>query len=103
MANGAAFSAYTASYAVDTGDPNDAADFAISGNAATGASLATYDNYLLVDKATDEIAYTNDYNADLDTPTGILINNLPYIALALVAIGGLVAYVVVRRRQDDEA
>ena len=37
------------------------------------------------------------------SPTGILISNLPYIALALVAIGGLVAYVVVRRRQSDEA
>ena len=37
------------------------------------------------------------------TPTGILMNNLPYIVLALVAIGGLVAYVVVRRRQSDEA
>ena len=37
------------------------------------------------------------------TSTGILISNLPYIALALVAIGGLVAYVVVRRRNADEA
>ena len=37
------------------------------------------------------------------TPEGILISNLPYIALALVAIGGLVAYVVVRRRNADEA
>ena len=35
--------------------------------------------------------------------TGILVSNLPYIALALVAIGGLVAYVVVRRKADDEA
>ena len=37
------------------------------------------------------------------TPEGILISNLPYIALALVAIGGLVAYVVIRRRNADEA
>ena len=36
-------------------------------------------------------------------PEGILISNLPYIALALVAIGGLVAYVVIRRRNADEA
>ena len=36
-------------------------------------------------------------------PEGILISNLPYIVLALVAIGGLVAYVVVRRRNADEA
>ena len=44
---------------------------------------------------------TNAYNDT--TQTGILISNLPYIALALVAIGGLVAYVVVRRKADDEA
>ena len=35
------------------------------------------------------------------TITGVLMNNLPYIVLALVAIGGLVAYVVVRRRADE--
>ena len=35
--------------------------------------------------------------------TGILMSNLPYIVLALVAIGGMVAYVVVRRRNADEA
>ena len=44
---------------------------------------------------------TNTINEE--TPAGILISNLPYIALALVAIGGLVAYVVVRRRNADEA
>lgn len=46
---------------------------------------------------------TNKSNQDDVTPTGILINNLPYIALALVAIGGLVAYVVVRRRDSENA
>ena len=51
----------------------------------------------------DAVKYTNTLEDTDVTPTGILINNLPYIALALVAIGGLVAYVVVRRRQDDEA
>ena len=34
---------------------------------------------------------------------GVLTTNLPYIVLALVAIGGMVAYVVVRRRNADEA
>lgn len=49
-------------------------------------------------------AFKNTYtDSSTTTPTGILISNLPYIALALVAIGGLVAYVVVRRRQSDEA
>ena len=53
------------------------------------------------DKAS--VTVTNKLDADDITPTGILMNNLPYIVLALVAIGGLVAYVVVRRRQADEA
>ena len=35
--------------------------------------------------------------------TGVLMNNLPFIVLALVAIGGMVAYVVIRRRNADEA
>ncbi len=48
-------------------------------------------------------AYVNTYTKGDTTPEGILISNLPYIALALVAIGGLVAYVVVRRRNADEA
>ncbi len=45
----------------------------------------------------------NKSNQDSVTPTGILINNLPYIALALVAIGGMVAYIVIRRREEDNA
>lgn len=47
-------------------------------------------------------AIVKNYRAT-ETPEGILISNLPYIALALVAIGGLVAYVVIRRRNADEA
>ena len=52
---------------------------------------------------TGAAAYVNTLENDDITPTGILMNNLPYIALALIAIGGLVAYVVVRRRNADEA
>lgn len=75
--------------------------------ASSGAVTATKGADLELDQATLTEAAAVTVNNDLDdddvTPTGILINNLPYIALALVAIGGLVAYVVVRRRQDDEA
>lgn len=74
-----------------------------SETAAAGESLAT-NSYALEQDTTGEVAdYTNKYDDNLDNPEGILISNLPYIALALVAIGGLVAYVVVRRRQSDEA
>jgi len=83
---------------------------------ASATDLQNYDKYTTTangDQATstDEVilettgaaAYVNDLQDDDVTPTGIPINNLPYIALALVAIGGLVAYVVVRRRNADEA
>ena len=44
----------------------------------------------------------NKSNED-NTFEGVLHNSIPYIVLALVAIGGMVAYVVVRRRNADEA
>lgn len=47
--------------------------------------------------------YTNRNTEDEVPPTGILMNNLPYIVLALVAIGGMVAYVVIRRREENNA
>ena len=55
-------------------------------------------------KETDSyLKVTNKDTKGSTEPEGILISNLPYIALALVAIGGLVAYVVIRRRNADEA
>ena len=53
-------------------------------------------------KAKNAVEITNKSTYQPST-TGILVANLPYIVLALVAIGGMVAYVVVRRRQSDEA
>ena len=94
--NETAYQVYTPSFA---GKAN---DVAISGNAGAGQTLAT-ETYTLAQDKEDNVKYTNAYDDALNTPTGILINNLPYIALALVAIGGLVAYVVVRRRDEDNA
>lgn len=68
--------------------------------AAKHADLATAETAL---STTGDAAFVNYLSNDDVTPEGILISNLPYIALALVAIGGLVAYVVVRRRNADEA
>ena len=51
-----------------------------------------------LDAATAAVVTNNLNDADI-SPEGILISNLPYIALALVAIGGLVAYVIVRRQR----
>ncbi len=98
MANADAYSAYAPSVIVNTDEYNASADLG-----QTLAAQAAGDTYLVAENDKDVAAYTNTYDASIDTPTGILISNLPYIVLALVAIGGLVAYVVVRRRQDDEA
>ena len=69
-------------------------------SAAAGVDLATVVGAI---NAQEAVTVTNTLPEQTVTPEGILISNLPYIALALVAIGGLVAYVVVRRRQSDEA
>ena len=97
MANADAYSAYAPSVIVNTDEYTASADL--------GQTLAAQADgtYLVEENDKDLVAYTNDYDKDIDTPTGILISNLPYIVLALVAIGGLVAYVVVRRRNADEA
>ena len=67
---------------------------------AKGADLTTVTQTLT---QADAITVTNAFDDSSVTPTGILMNNLPYIVLALVAIGGLVAYVVIRRREEDNA
>ena len=53
--------------------------------------------------AGNAITVDNSWDASSGSVTGILMSNLPYIVLALVAIGGLCAYVVVRRKNADEA
>lgn len=72
--------------------------YSTTANGAEGTTTAA-----TILSTTGEAAYVNTLNNQDVTPTGILMSNLPYIALALVAIGGLVAYVVVRRRNADEA
>ena len=76
---------------------------------ASGLATGTYAKAGKLDVSTaafqtkGQVKVTNELDDKDITPEGILISNLPYIALALVAIGGLVAYVVIRRRNADEA
>ena len=77
-----------------------------SGSAVTAKDFAKEKNAKDTTIAINEkanVAVENNLDEKDIGPEGILISNLPYIALALVAIGGLVAYVVVRRKADDEA
>ena len=108
LANAEAYKYYNPKYEVTSADANAAK----SGSEAAGVTLATAGDatkngtYLLTENEDANkgalIAYTNTYDKAAAEPEGILISNLPYIALALVAIGGLVAYVVIRRRNADE-
>lgn len=44
--------------------------------------------------------FTNDY--DQTPPTGIVINNLPYVILVVAAMTGIVLFVVSRKRREQE-
>lgn len=61
----------------------------------------TVETYVIDDDTAtlDDVAYTNTFD-DSVSPTGILINNAPYIILALVAAGGMTFYVVKKRKEN---
>lgn len=42
--------------------------------------------------------FTNTFN-NPDIPTGIFVNNLPFIMLIVVAVGGFIAYIAIKRRK----
>lgn len=46
---------------------------------------------------TNTVAFTNEYQSA--SPTGVFMDNLPFILLILVAVGGIVAYLAVKRRK----
>lgn len=54
---------------------------------------------LVSEKAGNSTTVTNTYDDQSATPTGILVNNLPYIALILVAVIGCVAIMAGRKRR----
>ncbi len=77
---------YTVSAAAGvTGDTVTAATNTVAGTLVTAGNSATY---------------TNTYSKDI--PTGIVINNLPYVLLIAVATAGLVLYIVSKRRKEQE-
>jgi hypothetical protein len=81
---GAEFSPYT---------PSATGSFTSSGS--VGVALST--GSLLVADGGSSAAFLNTY--DLISPTGLIINNLPYIMLVLLAIAILAAYVVGKSRR----
>lgn len=66
-------------------------------NASKGESLTVSDK-LVKAGTNNSTAVTNTYDDQSVTPTGIIINNLPFILLIVVAAAGIAFYVVSRRR-----
>lgn len=67
---------------------------------ADGEYKPTYENKYFdgyITSKLDELAYTNTREGI--TPTGNFINNMPFIALIAVALGGFVAYIAAKRRR----
>lgn len=51
----------------------------------------------LLAAGTNTVAFTNEYQSA--SPTGVFMDNLPFILLVLVAVGGIAAYLAVKRRK----
>jgi len=54
-----------------------------------------------VGELANSAAFTN--TRDSVVPTGLLVNNLPFIGLILVAVGALVIFIVVKSRKQKQA
>lgn len=79
----------------------------VGGTAVTVGTVAAETDlevgeYIIDDKLStaDDVDYTNTFDDDSITPTGVLIQNAPYILLALVAAGGMALYVIKIRREN---
>ena len=51
----------------------------------------------LVGENANMVGYTN--NKDASVPTGIIVNNLPFVMLILVSVCGFIGYIVFRRKR----
>ncbi|NCC43650.1 MAG: hypothetical protein EOM18_08725 [Clostridia bacterium] len=93
-----AVEAGTANYTPSVKITVNGADTPIELNAAAGAELSTEER--VVGESTNKAEFTNTYKTV--TPTGIIVHNLPFIMMILVAIGGALVYVISRRRRYNQ-
>ena len=68
-------------------------------NTATESLSGSVLTFIASDKAGHNVVFTNTKNAVIDT--GISMDTLPYILILLAVIGGI-AFVVIRKRKDDD-
>lgn len=92
----------------ETGTPSyqGSAAITVNGESATGASAGMGENLVTEANAVGSDAgnstdVTNTFDDQSTTPTGILVNNLPYIAIILVAVVGCVVIIASRKRRAN--
>lgn len=83
---------YVATYmqTVNNGTPT-------AGNSNTAENLACKTASALIGEGTNSVAFTNTYRTI--TPTGVIVNNLPYVMILILAAGSFMAFVVVKSRK----
>lgn len=67
------------------------------GQSVSTAAIADSNALKLVASGISGAKFVNDY--DITAPTGIIIDNLPYILLVVLAVAALAAYVITRSRK----
>lgn len=78
---------------------NGAAQAKQTGTISTAYTIGATPNEIAIGEKTNTAAWENTM-LDPPTPTGILIDTLPYLLLVLAGVGGLVAFIVVKRRRS---
>lgn len=54
------------------------------------------------DNGPSTVSFTNTYDNTTATPTGVILQNMPFIVMALIAVMGVALVVVSKRRRENE-
>lgn len=73
-------------------------DIVENGTAITEKDNALTTEEILIGEKTNSVNYENTFNDNSVEPTGIIINNLPFVLMVAIAGSGLALYVVSKRR-----
>ena len=95
---------YTATATVQNGSGLIGVEIGLAANVAVSvgngnATTAALQSAIAITSGSNIAAWINTY--DTITPTGVLMNVLPFIILILVAIGGFAGFIVMKRRKPN--
>jgi len=87
---------YTPSYIITT---KNVAEASVTGNVGQDLSISPvkFVGEAVKDAEANKAAFTN--NRDMTAPTGITMNNLPFVVLIALVIGAIVAFIAVKSRK----